>query len=510
MIIYVSSCAVCLMILSYVANMLKKVWWNPIRIQSMMRSQGIKGPSYRFFHGNTKQILSMGIKGPIQHVSNHQVLPKVQPHVYAWNKLYGTNFLSWRGPQPQLTVTEIGLIKEILNNRDGMFIKGKPDVFTKKLIGDGLLTTAGEKWFRLRKLSNHAFHSDSLKGMIPEMIASVGMMLDRWKQNEAKEIDVFKEFKILTSEVISRTAFGSSYLEGQHIFDMLMKMAFIIYKNKHKVRIPGIEKLVKSEDDKESDRIEEEMRKCLMEMIKKREETAILKNQLDWFGDDFLGLLVKANHEHDMSKKISIDDLIDECKTFYVAGQETTATSLTWTLLLLAIHTDWQQKAREEILEFIGTNNPCSQTLPKLKIMNMIINEALRLYPPATMLIRKAKGQVKLGEIVIPENVNIEIPVLALHYNSEIWGEDVHMFKPDRFAEGIAKATNNNVAAYIPFGMGARSCVGSNFAITETKIAVSMILQRYRLVLSPNYVHSPYIFLTIAPQHGLQILLHPL
>ncbi|XP_065860620.1 cytochrome P450 CYP749A22-like [Euphorbia lathyris] len=476
----------------------------------MMRSQGIKGPSYRFFHGNSKQILSMGIKGPIQHLSHHEVLPKVLPHIYAWNKLYGMNSLSWRGPQAQLTVTEVNLIKEILNNRDGMFTKRKPDVFMQKLIGNGLLTTDGEKWSRLRKLSNHAFHSDSLKGMIPAMIASVEMMLDRWRLNEEKEIEISKELKLLTSEVISRTAFGSSYLEGQRLCDMLMQLGVMIYKNKYRVRIPGIGKLVKSEDERTSDRIEEEIRKCLMKMIKKREETAILKNQLDWFGDDFLGLLVKANHENDIAKKISIDDLIDECKTFYVAGQETTATSLTWTLFFLAIHTDWQQKAREEILEFIGTNNPCPQTLPKLKIMSMIINEALRLYPPAVVMFRRGKGQVRLGEIVISENVNIEIPVIALHHNSKTWGEDVHMFKPDRFAEGIPKATNNNVAAYIPFGMGARSCVGSNFAITETKIAVSMILQRYRLVLSPNYVHSPYIFLTIVPKHGLQILLQPL
>ncbi|WCJ22075.1 Cytochrome P450 CYP749A22 [Euphorbia peplus] len=510
MIIYLSSYALCFLILWHVAKTLKKLWWTPIRIQSMMRSQGIKGPSYKFFHGNNKEILSMEIKGPIQHLSQHQVLPKLLPHIHAWNKLYGANFLSWRGPQAHLSVAELGLIKEILNNKDGMFIKRKPDVFIQKLIGDGVLTTAGEKWLRLRKLSNQAFHADSLKGMIPAMIASVEMMLDRWRQNEENEIEVVKELKILTSEVISRTAFGSSYLEGQHLFDMLMKLATFLYKNKLKVRIPGIEKLVKTKDEVESDRIVKDIRECLMKMIKKREETAILNKKSDWFGDDFLGLLVKANHENDMSKKISIDDLIDECKTFYVAGQETTATSLTWTLFFLATHSDWQDKARQEVHEILGTNNPCPQTLPKLKIMNMIINEALRLYPPATTLIRKAKGEVKLGGIVIPESVIFEIPILALHHSSKIWGKDVHLFKPDRFEHGIAKATNNNVAAYIPFGMGARSCVGSNFAIIETKIALSMILQHYRLVLSPQYVHSPLIFLTTTPQHGLQIILHPL
>ncbi|XP_065881220.1 cytochrome P450 CYP749A22-like isoform X3 [Euphorbia lathyris] len=124
----------------------------------------------------------MGIKGPIQHLLHLEVLPKVLPHIYAWNKLYGMNFLSWRGPQAQMTVTEVELVKEILNNKGGMFTKRKPDLFIQKFLGDGLVTTVGEKWSRLRKLSNHSFHSDSLKGMILAMIASVEMMLDRWRQ----------------------------------------------------------------------------------------------------------------------------------------------------------------------------------------------------------------------------------------------------------------------------------------------------------------------------------------
>ncbi len=142
--------------------------------------------------------------------------------------------------------------------------------------------------------------------------------------------------------------------------------------------------------------------------------------------------------------------------------------------------------------------------------MNMIINEALRLYPPAVNVPRQVQRQVRLGKLILPENMVIEIPVLAIHHNPQIWGEDVHLFKPERFAEGLAKATNNNVTAYLPFGLGPRSCVGSNFAITETKIALSMILQRYQFTLSPTYVHSPITLITLCPQHGLQIRLQPL
>ncbi|WCJ22072.1 Cytochrome P450 CYP749A22 [Euphorbia peplus] len=495
--------------------MLKKVWWNPVRIQSMMKLQGIEGPSYRLLHGNGKEIMSMLInakKNPIQLSQHHHLLPTVLPHIYAWNKLYRTNFLRWHGPEAYLTVTEPELIKEILND-NGNFPKQEAAPYLKKLLGDGIVVNIGDNWSKLRKLSNHAFHSESLKGMVPEMIKSVEMMLERWKKHEAgKEIDVFQEFKVLTSEIISRTAFGSSYFQGQHIFHMLTRVAVIVSRNRYTIRLPIIGKLVKSEDDIESERMEQEIRQSVMNMISKREEKALMGQSDLNFGNDFLGLLIKANHESNVSKKISVDELIDECKNFYVAGQETTASSLTWTAFLLAIHTDWQENVREEVLQLFGHNiNPSVDSFSKMKIMNLIISEALRLYPPGVLVpARNAKREVRLGNLIIPANVKLEIPILALHHNPKIWGEDVHLFKPERFAQGIAKATNNSVAAYLPFGLGARSCVGSNFAITETKIVLSMILQRYRLVLSPTYVHSPFLLLTMCPRYGLQILLHPL
>jgi len=142
--------------------------------------------------------------------------------------------------------------------------------------------------------------------------------------------------------------------------------------------------------------------------------------------------------------------------------------------------------------------------------MGMIINESLRLYPPIIAITRKVERDVRLGKLTLPANLLLYIPTLAPHHDPKIWGEDVHLFKPERFSEGIAKATNNNIAAFFPFGIGPRNCVGLNFATTEAKIALSMILQRYAFTLSPAYVHSPFQLLTIRPQHGVQVMLHSL
>ncbi|CAI0390494.1 unnamed protein product [Linum tenue] len=137
--------------------------------------------------------------------------------------------------------------------------------------------------------------------------------------------------------------------------------------------------------------------------------------------------------------------------------------------------------------------------------MTMVVNESLRLYPPAFNLTREVERETKLGNYILPAKLALSLPVIAIHHNPLLWGEDCHLFKPERFAvaDGVAKA-------FLPFGFGPRTCVGSSFAAAEIKIALSMILQRYKLSLSPSYVHAPFHMLTICPKHGLQILLHPL
>lgn len=138
--------------------------------------------------------------------------------------------------------------------------------------------------------------------------------------------------------------------------------------------------------------------------------------------------------------------------------------------------------------------------------MSMVINESLRLYPPAVNISRNVEREVRLGKYILPANMELVIPILAIHHDPQIWGEDVDLFKPERFAEGVAKASNNTPAAFLPFSSGPRICVGLNFAATEAKIALSMILQRYRFNLSPSYVHSPVLVVTLRPQHGLQVI----
>ncbi|KAK9003513.1 hypothetical protein V6N11_061072 [Hibiscus sabdariffa] len=214
--------------------------------------------------------------------------------------------------------------------------------------------------------------------MSPAVVAIVETMLEKWKDREGKEIEMFGEFRLLTSEVISRTAFGSNYLKGKQIFAMLNNLSILLNRNAFKTRIPFINKVWKTADLIESYRLEKGIQECVMSMVKKREDK-VVNGEADNFGNDFLGLLIST-----------------------------------------------------------------------------IINESLRLYGPTNGLPREIRREVQLGKLVLPANINLLVQNIALHYDPHLWGDDAHLFKPERFAEGIAKATNYNAAAYFPFGLGPR------------------------------------------------------
>ncbi|KAJ6826795.1 cytochrome P450 72A15-like isoform X1 [Iris pallida] len=350
--------------------------------------------------------------------------------------------------------------------------------------------------------------------MLPALHACCSELIDRWDElvgpGGSCEVDVWPELQSFTGDVISRTAFGSSYEVGRRIFQLQGEQAELFIQSSSYMHIPGY-RFLPTARNKRMKEIDAEVRGILRGIIEEREK-AIEKGTTDQ--EDLLGLLMESdsNERRGKSKnlRMTTEEVIQECKLFYFAGQETTSVLLTWTMVALSMHPSWQVRAREEVLEVFGQNKPDNDGLIRLKIVTMILYEVLRLYPPAVILTRRTYKVMELGGITLPEGVSLTLPLIFAHHDPELWGEDAEEFKPERFAEGVSKASKCGAAPFFPFGWGPRIRIGQSFAMTEAKMGLSMILQRFSFELSPSYAHAPHTVVTLHPQHGAQLILHKL
>ncbi|KAK8527553.1 hypothetical protein V6N12_054759 [Hibiscus sabdariffa] len=495
-------------------RVLNWAWLTPKRLEQCLKQQGLRGNPYRSLSGDMKQMFGMNGQTRTRPMPlSDDIEPYVTPFFHQLLTKYGKDSFMWIGPRPRVTVMEPDKIREIFTKfADFQKMHNNPLV---KLIVSGIAGLEGDRWSKHRKIINPAFHQDKLKNMLPAFYQSCTDMISKWEKmvstDSFSEIDAWPYLVDMTRDVISRAAFGSSFEQGRRIFNLLDNQIDLAIKVLQSVYIPGW-RFLPTKTNRELKLTYNDIKDSLREMIKRREK-AIKEGEES--NEDLLDILVESNIreiEANADRKnmgMSIDDVIEECKLFYSSGQETTSTLLVWTIILLARYPDWQTKARDEVLQVFGDNKPDADGLNRLKVVTMILYEVLRLYPPVIALSRSVPKELKLGELLLPAGTEVLVPVLQIHHDKELWGEDAHEFKPERFVEGVSKATKSQVM-FLPFGWGPRICIGQNFAITEAKMAMSMILKRFWFELSPAYAHSPDSFVTLRPQHGAQIILHKL
>ncbi|KAL4022408.1 hypothetical protein IC575_016140 [Cucumis melo] len=492
------------------------IWFRPKKLEKLLRQQGFTGNSYRILYGDLKERAAMrdqAISKPMN-FSNH-IAPRVIPSVHHTIQHYGKNSFMWIGPIPRVHIMDPEQLKTVfslINDYQKPTASLNP---LAKLLADGLLNHEGHKWVKHRKIINPAFHLEKLKDMVPAFYHSCDEMISKWESmvsvQGSCELDVMPYLQNMTADVISRTAFGSSYEKGKKIFKLQTELAEMVIRSTLGIYIPGW-RFLPTKSNNKMNVISKEISTLIMGIINER-ETSMKAGEATQ--TDLLSILMESNlneiKQHGNNKDIgmSIEDVIDECKLFYIAGQETTATLLTWTMVLLSSYSEWQERARAEVFEIFGNKKPDYDGLSRLKVVTMILNEVLRLYPPVSMFGRFIKKETKLGKLTLPAGVMLGLPTVLIQCDPELWGEDAHEFKPERFSEGVSKATKNP-GAFVPFGWGPRICIGLNFAMIEAKMTLSMILQRFSLELSSSYTHAPIVAITTQPQHGAHIILHKL
>uniref|UniRef100_A0A0D9X1X1 Cytochrome P450 n=1 Tax=Leersia perrieri TaxID=77586 RepID=A0A0D9X1X1_9ORYZ len=502
---------------SWLFNAAVNLLWRPRAIARRLRAQGVSGPGYSVFSGGNlgeiKRLRGEGA-GLVLDVSSHDFLPIVQPHFRKWIPLYGKTFVYWVGTRPTICLTDMNMVRQVLSDRTGMYPKNVANKTFARLLGKGLVLTDGEEWKRHRKVVHPAFNMDKLKLMTNTMTDCAMSMVSDWeselkKGGVAAEIEVSRRFEELTADVISHTAFGSSYKEGKQVFLAQRDLQYIAVSTFFTIQIPGFSYLPTRKNLKTWS-LDKKVRNMLMDII----NTRLANKETAGYGNDLLGLMLEActPEEHGESQPLlSMDEIIAECKTFFFAGHDTTSHLLTWTMFLLSTHQEWQEKIREEVIMECGHEVPNGDVLNKLKLLNMFLLETLRLYGPVAFIQRKvADGGVEIAGIAVPDGAVVSIPIATIHRDKEVWGEDADEFRPERFENGVLKAAAKHPNALLSFSSGLRSCIGQNFAMIEAKAVIAMILQRFSFTLSPKYVHSPTEVITLRPKYGLPMILKSL
>ncbi|CAK8534865.1 unnamed protein product [Lathyrus sativus] len=491
-------------------KILKRLWLKPKKLEKLLREQGLKGNSYRFLVGDIKDIVKMGKEGTSKPMNlSDDIVPRVFSYFQQSVVKHGKNSFVWFGPTPRVIITDPELIKDVFNKNDDFQKPNMNPLVT--LLVNGLVHLEGEQWSKHRKIINPAFHFEKLKIMLPSFYKSCDDLIRKWEtmllSNGSCEMDVWPFLQNLASDVISRTAFGSSYEEGRRIFQLQIEQAELTKTVMTNAYIPGW-RFLPTPTHRRMKEIDRDVNASLTNMINKREEALKAGEATK---DDFLSILLESNHKemegHGNNKNVgmSLEDVIEECKLFYFAGQGTTSVLLVWTMVLLSRYPDWQTRAREEVIQVFGNNKPDFDGLTHLKIVTMILNEVLRLYPPVIELARTVHKDIKLGNLTLPAGVQLFLSIISVHHDSELWGDDAKVFNPERFSEGVLKATNGRYS-FFPFGGGPRICIGQNFSMMEAKIAIAMILQRFSFELSPTYTHAPATVITLQPQHESAVI----
>ncbi|XP_009587263.1 cytokinin hydroxylase-like [Nicotiana tomentosiformis] len=480
-----------------------------------LKENGFEGPAPSFPLGNINEMKKELMNTASSATSSpslsalkisHDIHSLAFPYFAKWQKLHGKVFIYWLGTEPFVYIADPEFIKKMSAGVMGKSW-GKPTVFKrdrKAMFGKGLVMVEGDEWVRHRHLITPAFTQANVKGMASLMAESAKNMLDRWTaliDSGNPEINVEKEIINTAGEIIAKTSFGINYENGEKVFNKLRSMQFTLFKSTRYVGVPYGNLIMCPKETLKAHNLGMEIDSLLMSIIEDRKK---MKKD-DLAQHDLLSLLLAGN-----GKTLSTRELVDECKTFFFGGHETTALALTWTLLLLAVHPEWQTQLREEIKQVMGDAEIDPIRLACLRKMGWVMNEVLRLYSPAPNVQRQTREDIKVDNVVIPKGTNMWIDLVSMHHDKQLWGEDVNEFKPERFKDDMIHGGCKHKMGYLPFGFGGRMCIGRNLTMMEFKVVLSLILTNFSFSISPNYRHCPSIMLSLRPTQGLPLIFQPL
>ena len=388
-------------------------------------------------------------------------------------------------PEPAYLINHPDYIRHVLvdNNRNYSKDTRSNQIFGK-VIGEGLITTEGEIWRKQRRMMQPAFHHtriEKLDGLIVEVTNS---MLDRWQHayESNQPIDIAREMAALTLTVTTRSLFGVD------LGDEVRELGEIINRAANYFEKPSNPQLIRSA---------QEFGEIVGRIIQRRKQ-----NFKD--GGDLLSSMILARDD-ESGAGMDDEQLRSQVMTLTLAGYETTASALTWTWHLLSQNLWAVDRLRREVRKTLKGRMPRYSDLENLPFTGMVLDESLRLFPPAWILGRRAIGDDEIDGFYIPANTVIAICIYTMHRHPGFW-DHPDAFDPERFSAKRSKGRNKY--AYIPFGAGPRQCIGNNFGLMEAALVIACILQRYELHSIPGMEVHPQALFVLRPNRDVLMSLH--
>jgi cytochrome P450 len=407
-----------------------------------------------------------------------------------------TNRILWRRT---FIINEPGAIRHVLLDNAANYTKSE---VSRRLLepglGRGLLTSEGETWRRHRRIMAPAFDPRSISGYAPIMTDVTEALLAKWDALPAPhDVDVAAAMMHATLHIISRAMFSS---DSDEIVDAVEK-GVNQYQTNVRPRLLDLlhfpEWFTNFFSPLPASGIFDEFDRKVDRLLTERGRAP------DAEPKDLLARLIAAR-DAETGGGMTAKEVRDQVVTIFMAGHETTSQALSWTWYLLSQHPAAEAKLHSELAAVLGGRMPRYNDIPKLRYTRMVIEESMRLYPPAHTM---ARSPIAADEILghrIPPGADVLIVPWLLHRKPSLW-ENPDRFDPERFAP--ERAAERPRFAYIPFGGGPRICIGAAFAMAEAMLILATIAQRYRLRLKPGFPVEPQGLITLRPRYGLRMLL---
>jgi cytochrome P450 len=391
-------------------------------------------------------------------------------------------------------------VEQVLLGRTGNFVKGMTSRANPELFGNGLLTSDGDFWRRQRRLSNPAFHRESLARYAEITVEEAAKLTEWWKDSEPRNIH--NDMMNVTLRIVLRSLFGTHLEEHMRVIEPALEAIMASSTGFNSIafflRIP-------TPTRKRHFLAVEKLNEIVYALIAKGREKlksagAAAENAAG--AKDLLTLLLTARD--DDGNSMSDQQLRDEVITLLLAGHETTALNLSWSWYLLAEHPAVERKLHTELDTVLDGRLPTPRDLPKLQYTDKIIRETLRLFPPAWRIFRRTEDALHIGEYTLPAGSNIVLSQWVTQRDPR-WFTEPERFIPERWNE----EANGKLPrfAYFPFGGGPRVCIGAGFAMMEATLLLATIAQRFRMRLIPKQRVTAMPSITLRPKNGIRVRL---